>query len=269
MLGGVGLVAGGGCGGRRCPPELGKAPRGNPSFAFSRASWQALASTRGGRASRCSQEAAWDPFGMRQAAPRGSFWPLGMDDPQGRPHALLGPPSPGGAPGWGLLGMGRARAYTCLPTAEAVPGPGLPCCPTAQLTSPPGSPPSGVQADMGRPRWQEVLGLSHPPTLAAGAGVGAEDNLGAHPALHQDCHGGGSRGAQERVKEPLVVVVTRLALSPASGGNVTCWCRGCGTFFSFLVFLGPHCGMGKFPGWGSNRSCSCRPTPQLAATPDP
>ena len=39
----------------------------------------------------------------------------------------------------------------------------------------------------------------------------------------------------------------------------------CVTFLSFLFlfFLQPHlCGMGKFPGSGSNQSCSCQPRPQ-------
>ena len=31
---------------------------------------------------------------------------------------------------------------------------------------------------------------------------------------------------------------------------------------SFFFSLGPHLWHGMFPGWESNRSCSCRPTPQ-------
>ena len=41
---------------------------------------------------------------------------------------------------------------------------------------------------------------------------------------------------------------------------------GAGFFFSFH---GPLCGIWRFPDKGSNRSCSCQPTPQLTAIVDP
>ena len=31
---------------------------------------------------------------------------------------------------------------------------------------------------------------------------------------------------------------------------------------SFCLFWGRSCGIWRFPGWGSNQSCSCRPTPE-------
>ena len=35
-----------------------------------------------------------------------------------------------------------------------------------------------------------------------------------------------------------------------------------GLFVFFLLFEGPAQGIWRFPGWGSNRSCCCRPAPQ-------
>ena len=35
-----------------------------------------------------------------------------------------------------------------------------------------------------------------------------------------------------------------------------------GCFFFFFCFLGPHPWYKMFPGWGSNQSCNCWPTPQ-------
>ena len=40
-------------------------------------------------------------------------------------------------------------------------------------------------------------------------------------------------------------------------------------FFFFFSFNTYNCGIWKFLDPGSNRSCSCSPTPQLAATSDP
>ena len=39
-------------------------------------------------------------------------------------------------------------------------------------------------------------------------------------------------------------------------------------FFFFFSFEGRTCGIWRFPGKGSTRSYSCRPTPQLTATRD-
>ena len=39
--------------------------------------------------------------------------------------------------------------------------------------------------------------------------------------------------------------------------------------FSLFIFQGCTCGIWRFPGQGSNQSCSCQPTPQLTAMPDP
>lgn len=33
-------------------------------------------------------------------------------------------------------------------------------------------------------------------------------------------------------------------------------------FFFFFFLKGHNCGIWKFPGWGSNQSCTCQPTPQ-------
>lgn len=98
---------------------------------------------------------------MRQASSRGSFWPLGMNDPEGWPCSLLGHSALEGAPGWGLLREGGARACTVLPLAEATPD--LSPAPAAPAHLTPLSARTGFQAETWRPGWQEVLGLGCPP----------------------------------------------------------------------------------------------------------